>query len=155
MKECSRRRRADAPQRWTNSVPNKPGRMKRRLLNLPLMKGLLDVLSVDLSPPLLHPLPSFCRKPSRRTKPPDEVCELGELVHLLEPPVGRCSPLRGLHFSSNTNSFSSETASVASSCAPSVVQKVCCTQSAKATAHSVRASLPPIRQVPTTMSGKT
>jgi hypothetical protein len=25
MKECSRRLRADAPQRWTDSVPNKVG----------------------------------------------------------------------------------------------------------------------------------
>jgi hypothetical protein len=70
--------------------------MKRRLLNLPLMKGLLDVLPVGLSPPLLHlampPLPSFCQKPPRRTTPPDEVCEFGELVHLSEPPVGRLQP---------------------------------------------------------------
>jgi len=57
------------------------------------MKGLLDVLPVGLSPPLLHPvmppLPSFCREPPRRTTPPDEVRELGELVHLSELPVGR------------------------------------------------------------------
>jgi hypothetical protein len=70
--------------------------MKRRLLNLPLMKGLLDVLLVGLSPPLLYPamppLPSFCREPPCRTTPPDEVCELGELVHLSEPPVGRLQP---------------------------------------------------------------
>jgi hypothetical protein len=96
MKKCSRRLCADAPRTWIDSVLNKPGRMKRRLLNLPLTKGLLDVLPIGLSPPLLHPamppLPSFCQKPPRRITPPNEVCELGELVHLSKPPVGRLQP---------------------------------------------------------------
>jgi hypothetical protein len=104
MKKCSRRRRADAPQRWTDKQAKQAGRMKRRLLNLPLMKGLLDVLPVGLSPPLLHPvmppLPSFCREPPRRTTPPDEVCELGELTCIFRNcQLDACSPLRGLHFS--------------------------------------------------------
>jgi hypothetical protein len=130
MKECSRRLRVDAPQRWTDSVPNKPSRMKRRLLNLPLMKGLLDVLPVVSAH---HFFTQQCRcSPLSVENHLAERHRLMKSVNLKSSCIfwkGRqldaCSPLRGLHFSSNTNSFLSETASVASSCAPSVVQKVC------------------------------
>jgi hypothetical protein len=40
----------------------------------------------------MPPLPSFCREPPGSTEPPDEVRELGELVHLSELLVGRLQP---------------------------------------------------------------
>jgi hypothetical protein len=60
--------------------------MKRRLLNLPLMKGLLNVLPVGLSPPLLHPamppLPSFCQGVVAWSGVPVTAVTLAVLAHV-------------------------------------------------------------------------